>query len=174
MTHLDIFVNSYIAQVRGPFLTETMYLLSAFFDVSVLSVLLTALVTILIKIICGKKYAGLFLISICASATLSYVLKIFFNVARPTGGVMLAFGPSFPSYHATVSAVFFIMIIFIFDDFLPHIWRILLNIFCIFCIFLVAFSRIYLGVHWLSDVSAGILLGAVISLVAIWIFRKVK
>jgi len=174
MTFLDVLVNSYIAQIRGPFLTQYMIMLSAFFDISVLSVLVTLLFGALIKIIRGKKYAGLFLGSIFAGALVAYLLKIFFNVARPTSGVMLAFGPSFPSYHATVATVFFVMMIYIFDDFLRGVWRILFNIICVFLIFLVAFSRVYLGVHWLSDVSVGILLGCALSYLAIVIFRKIN
>ena len=174
MNFLDIIVNSYIAHIRGPYLTQYMITLSAFFDVSVLSILLTILIGILIKIIRGKKYAGLFLGSIYVSAGLAYLLKLFFNVARPTNALILAFGPSFPSYHATVSAVFFIMLIYIFDDYLRGFWRILFNVVCVFLIFLVAFSRVYLGVHWLSDVSAGILIGSVFSYLAILIFRKIN
>jgi len=79
MTFLDIIVNSYIAQIRGPFLTEYMIMLGALFDVSVLSILATILIAVLIKIVRGKKYAGLFLGSIYVAAALSYLLKIYFN-----------------------------------------------------------------------------------------------
>ena len=188
MTFLDIIVNSYIAQIRGPYLTEYMSVLSAFFDVSILSILATILIAVLIKIIRGKKYAGLFLGSIYVSALLAYLLKLFFNIPRPTNALVLAFGPSFPSYHATVATVFFVMLIYIFDpvilpgghpyhrvdDYLSEFWRILFNIVCVFMIFLVAFSRVYLGVHWLSDVSFGILLGCLLSYLSILIFRKMN
>src|ERR1035437_6151632 len=163
MNFLDVLINSYIAQIRGPYLSEYMSVLSAFFDVSVLSILVTILIAVLIKIIRGKKYAGLFLGSIYVSAALAYLLKLFFNIPRPTNALVLAFGPSFPSYHATVATVFFIMLIYIFDNYLRDFWRVSFNIICVFMIFLTAFSRVYLGVHWLSDVSVGILLGCLLS-----------
>jgi undecaprenyl-diphosphatase len=151
-----------------------MYLLGTLFDVSVLSILVTIMIAVLIKIIRGKKYAGLFLVSIYTSALIAYLLKLFFNVNRPTDAVMQVFGPSFPSYHAVVATVFFIMLIYIFDDYFKKFWRILFNAVCIFMIFLVAFSRVYLGVHWLSDVSFGILVGCLLSYLSVFIFRKIK
>ena len=174
MNFLDILVNSYISQIRGPHLTQLMFAISGFFDVSVLSVLVTILIAVLIKMIRGKKYAALFLGSIYVSAVLAYLLKLFFNVSRPADAVTLAFGPSFPSYHALVATVFFVILIYIFDDFLRGFWRILFNAVCVFLIFLVAFSRVYLGVHWLSDVSAGILIGSVFSYLAILIFKRIN
>ena len=172
MNFLDVLVNSYIVSVRGPGLTEFMYLVSSLFDISVLSVLGTIFIALLIRVARGKKFAYLFIGSIYIGALLAYLLKLFFNVSRPADAVMLAFGPSFPSYHAVVATIFFIMLMFIFDGYLRRSWRVLFNIFCILCIFLVAFSRIYLGVHWLSDVSAGILIGSAFSYLAIYIFRK--
>ena len=174
MNFLDVLVNSYVAGIRGPYLTQYMWAVSALFDVSVWSILATILIAVLIKIIRGKKYAWLFLGSIYVAAALAYLLKISFNVHRPLDAVMLSFGPSFPSYHATVATVFFVMLIYIFDDYLRGFWRVIFNVFCIFMIFLVAFSRVYLGVHWLSDVSVGILLGCALSYLAIVIFRKIN
>ncbi len=174
MNFLDVLVNSYIASVRGPYLTEYMYLVSSFFDISVLSVLVTVAIATLVGIIRGRKYFYFFLVSIYVSAILAYLLKLLFNVARPAGGVMQAFGPSFPSYHAVVATVFFIVLMYIFDGYMTEFWQILFNILCIFCIFLVAFSRVYLGVHWLSDVSCGILIGCLLSYLYVYIFRKIN
>src|ERR1035437_9443199 len=174
MNFLDVLVNSYIAHIRGPYLTEYMYLLSALFDVSILSILATIMIAILVKIIRGKKYAWLFLVSIYISALLTYLLKLFFNVSRPADAVMQVFGPSFPSYHAVVATVFFVMLIYIFDDYFKKFWKILFNTICISMIFLVAFSRVYLGVHWLSDISFGIFLGCFLSYLSVLVFRKIN
>lgn len=174
MNSLDIFTNQYFEAIRTPALTEFMYLLTTLFDVSISSLLVCACVAILIGIIREKKYALLFMGAIISQAIIVYLLKIFFSVSRPVGAVMEAFGNSFPSYHATVAAVFFIMLMYIFDSHLKKNGRILFNTFCIIMIILVASSRLYLGVHWLSDVLAGIVLGSAISYVSILIFKKIK
>lgn len=174
MNSLDIFIQQYFSQIRTEGITEYMYLLSTVFDVSVYSVLVCICTTILIWIIRNKKYATLFGGAMLSQAIIVYVLKILFDVGRPAGAVMEAFGKSFPSYHATAVTVFFVMLMYIFDSHLKTFGRILFNTFCVLMIFLVASSRIYLGVHWLSDVLAGVFLGILISYASVKIFKKLN
>lgn len=172
MNFIDINVKNYFALTRSSSLTEYMYLLSNIFDVSIYSFLVFICFTILIYLFRGLKYSIFFISTIVSTAVLVYILKVLFNVARPDGGVMSAFGQSFPSYHATMSAVFFIILIYIFDDYLKSITRFAFNFLCILMIFAVSFSRIYLGVHWFSDVFAGIILGGFLVYLSIKIFKR--
>lgn len=172
MNFIDINVKNYFALTRTSSLTEYMYLLSNIFDVSIYSFLVFICFAVLVYLFRGLKYSIFFITTIVSTAVLVYVLKVLFNVARPDGAVMFAFGQSFPSYHATISSVFFIILIYIFDDYLKSVMRFIFNFLCVFMIFAVSFSRIYLGVHWFSDVFAGVILGGFIVYFSIKIFRR--
>ena len=82
-------------------------------------------------------------------------------------------GFSFPSGHAMVTTAFYGMIIF-------YVWnnvknRLLRNIICILLavlIVLIAFSRVYLGVHYLSDVIAGSLIAIAYLIIAVEFAKK--
>jgi len=113
-------------------------------------------------------------LSMLIQAIIVYLLKISFDINRPIGAVMNSFGKSFPSYHASAVTVFFVILMYIFDKNLKKYSRILFNTFCIIIIILVASSRLYLGVHWLSDVLAGVVLGIFISYISVLIFKKIK
>jgi undecaprenyl-diphosphatase len=171
MHSLDLFAQNYFSLVRTSELTEYMYLLTILFDFSVQFVLVSFCIAGLIRIVRGIRYAFLFMFSLSSAGVIIYFLKLFFDVARPAGGVMSAFGQSFPSGHATIVTVFFIMLMYIFDDFLSSVWRIIFNSACIGMIIFVSFSRIYLGVHWLSDVIGGLCLGSVISYLSVAVFN---
>lgn len=69
-------------------------------------------------------------------------------------------GYSFPSCHTLTTTVFYGIIIYLISRHVrSHFWRITLNILFGFMIFMVALSRLWLGVHFLSDVIAGLTLG---------------
>lgn len=71
---------------------------------------------------------------------------------------------SFPSGHATATAS--MLRFFEFNNVLLYIW--------IFITILVMFSRIYLGMHYLSDVMAGAILGYFISDSSMFLVKKLK
>ena len=67
---------------------------------------------------------------------------------------------SFPSGHATMSTLFFggaVAVVFHLTK--RRAYRVAAVVVASIGIFLVAFSRVYLGAHWTTDVLAGILLG---------------
>jgi undecaprenyl-diphosphatase len=109
----------------------------------------------------NKDYFYSFVITSGLGVTLSWIIKWLVQRARPVNSLM-EYDYSFPSSHATIAAIFLLSSIFLLIPLMKKGFS--KNIFAtIVCIIfpLVAFSRIYLSVHWTSDVIAGILLGAI-------------
>ena len=69
-------------------------------------------------------------------------------------------GYSFPSGHTTTSMCFYGIIIYLIMHYVRNqFWRIFLSVFFGLVIFMVALSRMWLNVHFLTDVLAGLFLG---------------
>lgn len=82
-------------------------------------------------------------------------------------------GYSFPSSHALVAPVFYGLITFFIYKKCAKVWQKTLLV-CTYLslITLVSFSRVYLGVHWASDVVAGSLLGSAFVMLLLIFFGK--
>jgi undecaprenyl-diphosphatase len=76
----------------------------------------------------------------------------------------------FPSGHVLSLAVFFGVLAFLLVTLTERRgrWRVLACLPCGAAVGLVAMSRIYLDVHWLSDVIGGFALGTAYLLIALW------
>lgn len=170
MNSVDIFIHTYLSNHSNAFLQNVLYFITGLFDISPTIFIFIFGVTFLIYIVRTNAYAFLFLSSLLFGVSSTYLLKAFFDVNRP-GTFAYVLGQSFPSNHAAVSTIFFIMLMFIFDRYFTGFSRKLFNIFCVVMILLVAFSRVYLGFHWVSDVLGGIAWGIIISYLSILIFR---
>lgn len=173
MKTLDIFVQNYFSATRTPSLTEFFYVVTSTFDLSLHSFSISLFFAVLIYFRKNIKYSLFFLATLSSGAVIVYFMKVFFNVSRPANALFDVFGQSFPSYHATVSTIFFLLVIYIFSDYFNGFYRKVFNSLCVISIFLVSSSRLYLGVHWFSDVFFGVIIGAVISYLAILIFKNV-
>ena len=121
---------------------------------------LIALAIILLIAIKNKKTGFLIWLNLASSALLNKILKHIVQRPRPTGHRIIdESGYSFPSGHSMVSAAFYGFLIYLIykkvkNNYLKWGLIILLSL----LIFLIGISRIYLGVHYTSDVLAGFLI----------------
>ncbi|HEX5417018.1 MAG TPA: phosphatase PAP2 family protein [Chloroflexota bacterium] len=92
---------------------------------------------------------------------LDNLFKAFFARPRPSPVETLipAQVYSFPSGHAVASAAFFLLLSYLGWQILVGRWRVILAITCGGLVIAICFSRLYLGVHFLSDVVGGAALG---------------
>ncbi|MES3004958.1 MAG: phosphatase PAP2 family protein [Patescibacteria group bacterium] len=162
MNFFDLLVYEYFLTNRVPFLTDFFHFFTRAFDADIYFVLLIGISILLILYHKNIRTAFLFGATILITGILVLILKYIFGINRPDGGVVAVLSNSFPSYHATIATVFFLSLYYIFKEQLKGIRRFPALFFCVTFIFIVAFSRVYLGVHWLSDIVAGIVLGVTI------------
>ena len=123
----------------------------------------------------GRMAAIMLVIAVALSDQLSSrVLKPLVGRVRPCNALPLdeirllvrrSGAPSFPSSHATNS--FAMAMVFVWR------WPRLAILFFVFAV-LVAYSRVYVGVHYPLDVLAGAVLGVICGRTAIWVVVAVR
>jgi membrane-associated phospholipid phosphatase len=92
---------------------------------------------------------------------LAPLLKLVFTRQRPTGHLVFVDSWSFPSGHSLNSMVVLgLLTVLVVRERPGRLWRTLFATLGAFLVLMVGFSRVYLGVHWPSDVLAGWLIGA--------------
>ncbi len=110
-----------------------------------------------------KHWAPIFT-NLAISVMLNLSLKEVFARPRPmvVSRLVLERGFSFPSGHSMAAAAFYGFSIYLIRrSNLSRAAKRTLSLICLLAIGLVGFSRIYLGVHYLTDVLAGYLISAV-------------
>ncbi len=111
-----------------------------------------------------------------SSLLLMFSLKLFFQRERPLLPVIGdVSGYSFPSGHALISVVFYGLFIHMIWHEIKIKWlRNLLIVILGILILLIAFSRIYLRVHYTSDVIAGLAVGFIWLVLALRIIQRIE
>ena len=150
-----------LAQLRRP---ETDNIFLVITHLGSAPVVWTAVVVAIALSLHGRQYKSTFVIagSVVLSVLLSQMLKFGYGRERPDVSLRMvaALGYSFPSGHSAVSFAFFGALYYWLWNH-PGIFR--LRVFLAFVVILtsllIGFSRMYLGVHYPSDVVAGFCLG---------------
>jgi membrane-associated phospholipid phosphatase len=105
---------------------------------------------------------GAWVLTWVAAEELLTAAKAFFHRGRPPDPLVAITGYSFPSGHAVAAAATAVALVLVLMPPGPRRrkWEAIAVLFA----FVMAFSRVYLNAHWLSDVVAGVVLGACVAL----------
>lgn len=147
--------------------------------VKILTSLGSALVIIIFTIVLfiaikNKKIAISVVINLIVITILNNLLKIIFLRPRPdVNNLILESGYSFPSGHSATGMAFYGYLIYLIYKYVNNKKiKIPLIIFLSLIIVAIGLSRIYLGVHYASDVLGGFLLAIVYLIIFITIANK--
>jgi undecaprenyl-diphosphatase len=108
-------------------------------------------------------------------ALLVFVVKGIIQFPRPLDALIAGFGFSYPSGHTAGSLVFCGLLAFL-------VWKhwksisvkVSVGVGAAITVSLVGFSRLYLGVHWFSDVFGGVLLGVFWLCFVVLVFKVLR
>ncbi|TDH25182.1 phosphatase PAP2 family protein [Segetibacter sp. 3557_3] len=112
-----------------------------------------------------------------SSMCMMFLLKLFFKRERPLMPLLeAARGMSFPSGHATMSCSFYGLLIYMIyrSETIHRTVKIISITVLSLLIVCVGASRVYLRVHYASDVIAGFCLGLMWLMLSIWILKKIE
>jgi undecaprenyl-diphosphatase len=126
-------------------------------------VLMIVAVAALFLTLTRHKYSALLLIvATSGGLLLDMWLKHWFGRPRPHvfAWTTHALGSSFPSGHAMGSTIAYSTVAYLAARLQKRLWaRVVTMFIALLLIFLICFSRLYLGVHYPSDVLAGVIVG---------------
>jgi membrane-associated phospholipid phosphatase len=176
---LDRDIHDWAAETRTPGATVFLTTMTLIGTPAGLGVIVAVVVGVLV--VRGRRHwAGYLVVTCVLGGLMNLELKRFFARARPDLAEALrrAHGYSFPSGHAMGSTIAFGAMAYLAFRVLKR-WRYRAAAIALAgtIILSISFSRIYLGVHWVSDVGAGIAVGLVwllIATVAYETFRRIR
>jgi len=146
--------------IEHPDLVKSAEIVSDVFDPNVFRVALTLIA--LLYLVHGERHHAIWLlVTVFGGAAIGFVLKVIVGRARPVlpDPLSTAPGMSFPSGHALGASIGCCLLLLITLRFLPRGGRIAAVIGATLTVGAVALARVVLGVHFVSDVLAGITLG---------------
>ena len=163
---IDVFMHDLVVNnLRSDGLTFIMLFITNFCNPIIL-----ILLSLVILLICKDKKMGLIIIiNLLVSILLNIIFKWIIQRDRPLEDfLIIESGYSFPSGHSMVSMAYYGLIIyFIYKKVEDKRVRNVLMILIGLLILAIGFSRIYLGVHFASDVIGGFLISIIYLVCAI-------
>ncbi|MDO8581569.1 MAG: LssY C-terminal domain-containing protein [bacterium] len=163
LAQIDVNIITFLTATRTGVLMKPMFFFTALGNWPTIALFFLFFATLWIW---QKRWFRVWMLflTMAGSEAIAILMKIFIARPRPdsAGALLLETTYSFPSGHALIALSFY--------GFLTYIWlrerrhivtRIVIFLFAAFTIVGVGVSRIYLGVHWPSDVLGGYLLALI-------------
>lgn len=171
---IDVAVNVWIPSIQSNSLTFFAQGVALIFDA--ISLVIISLVISGVLFLKNYKAPGLLLLgAMGGDALIVSALKTVEHVARPTNGIFFDDGFSYPSGHSAGCIVFGgVLAYFAWRHWQSTRSRALIGGGMGVVVGVVGFDRLYLNVHWVSDVFGGWLFGAFLLSFVILVFRQLK
>lgn len=170
----DDSVMNYIQGLETSLLTHIMKFFTFIGSSSVVVPLVLIIAFILYKFLKHRSELILLFSVTLGSALLNVALKLIFHRARPTlHRIIDVSGYSFPSGHSMSAFTLYGILAFLLWRHIPtSLGRLSIILFSSFMILLIGISRIYLGVHYPSDVLGGYLISGFWISISIWFYQQ--
>ena len=153
ITNDNKYFDNYIINLfkyKSDILTNIMKIIT-FLGSALSIILLTVLLIIVVK---GKRNKILILINVIVTTLLNQLLKNVFQRGRPIDSIIEESGYSFPSGHSMVSMAFYGFLIYLVYKSNIKYKGLIVGLLSVLIV-LIGISRIYLGVHYPTDVIGG-------------------
>ena len=175
LAQYDQQISEYIISFRSPQLTQ--YFLFMTHAGDIYGYLIVFSIALIISIILFKnwRYAAQTLFVLLLASISNTILKRFVDRARPgIEHLVVVETLSYPSGHAMAAMAFYGFLIYLFYRFKMNAWlKYGIILLLIFIILSIGISRIYLGVHFPSDIAGGYIAGLIWVFFCILIFNLV-
>lgn len=170
----DTTVITWVQGLESPTLTSALKFFT-FIGGGIPVILITLLVIfVLYKVLHHRRELILFVWVVVGSWLLNESLKLIFRRARPTiHRIVDANGFSFPSGHSMAAFSLYGVVAFLLWRHIPTSWGrgLLIGVSSVM-ILAIGFSRIYLGVHYPSDVIGGFMASGCWLAISIWFYQR--
>lgn len=159
--NFDEFAFRAVSEIRSPALNRILIDISSLGSTPVVTIQAVIAGVFIILILHSRLLTVRLGVATGGCALWIEILKQVFRRARPETieHLVNVRGFSFPSGHAAASAALYITLALILSPHLEKRARIAVRVIATILIALIALSRVYLGVHYASDVAGGLVLG---------------
>jgi membrane-associated phospholipid phosphatase len=157
---LDRAVNSWVAVGRVSDLVSASKFMAQIGAGTLGDVVIPGVVVVALVIARRGRGAIILVLALLVSSGFVQVMKTVIHRARPAHGLTAEASWSFPSGHATHAATLVVVLMLLLR------WRWFVVVGCLYGVAMAA-SRVYLGVHWTTDVVAGLVVGASVGILVV-------
>jgi undecaprenyl-diphosphatase len=174
IVRFDGYIISFIQGTESAWLTTVMKFFTYIGTIRFIAVLSIFVLFFLLRVLKYRLEILIYLAVVFCTPILNRLLKLYFERTRPDLHRLIEIGGySFPSGHAMNAFSFYSILAFLLWRHVPaKSGRVAVILISSFMIAAIGTSRIYLGVHYPSDVIAGYLASGFWVSTVIWVFQR--
>ncbi|MGE5943887.1 MAG: phosphatase PAP2 family protein [Flavobacteriales bacterium] len=176
LANYDKQITDYVISYRSPMLTDYFIFVTHVGDFYGYAVVIGISIFVSLVIFKKRKYVVQIVLVLALSGLSNWILKRAINRARPSIEHLVAVETlSYPSGHAMAAISFYGFLIYLFYIFkMNRVVKYSVIFLLILLILSIGVSRIYLGVHFPSDIAGGFIAGAIWVVFCVVIFNMIE